>query len=166
MKKTILVPVDLSGATVRVCNAARDLALALNARLLILHAVEPEPLINSYYALSAFEIATLSGDVRKRTTEKMQALGRWFERSVPETRVIIHTGAAAPTILRMAQLAHVDYIVIGSHGHTAAYEVLVGGVAHAVMRKAPCPVVTVPITPHVNPIATPEHANTELAGVH
>jgi hypothetical protein len=69
---------DLSSATVQVCNAARDLALALNARWLLVHAIEPDPLINSYYALSAFEIATMDGNVRKRTAHKMQALGRWF----------------------------------------------------------------------------------------
>ncbi|MBI2510519.1 MAG: universal stress protein [Opitutae bacterium] len=166
MKKTILVPVGLSEATVQVCKAARDLALALDARLLIAHALEAEPLVNSYYALSAFEVTTFTNDVRRRTAEKMQSLGRWFRRSVPQTKIIVHTGAAAATILRMARLAHVDYIVLGSHGHTAAYELLAGSVAHAVIRHAPCPVVLVPIAPRPKRIAaaTPAQARVELAG--
>lgn len=169
MKKTILVPVDLSHATVQVCNAARDLALALDARLLILHAMESEPLINSYYALSAFELpaATAPADIRKRVAEKMRSLGRWFRRSVPETKVALHQAPAAPTILRMAALAHVDYIVLGSHGHTAAYELLAGSVAHAVMRRAPCPVVLVPVRARAHRATAPEpKVEPTVAGVH
>lgn len=166
MKKTILVPVDLSEATVQVCTAARDLALALDARLLIAHALAPDSLASSYYALSAFEVTAFTGDVRRRTAEKMQSLGRWFRRSVPQTKIIIHTGMAAATILRLARLARVDYIVLGSHGHTAAYEMLAGGVAHAVIRRAPCPVVLVPIAPRPKriPAAAPALARVELAG--
>jgi len=147
MKKKILVPVDLSNATVQVCNAARDLALALDARLLLLHAVETDPLVNSYYALSTFEVATLAGNTRRRTAERMKALGHWFQKRVPDTKIILHTGAAVPTILRVAKLARPDYIVVGSHGHTAAYEMLVGSVTHGLMRRAPCPVLVVPIAP-------------------
>lgn len=168
MKKKILVPVDLSGATVQVCNAARDLALALDARLMILHAAEPDPMVGSYYALSTFEGATLSGNIRKRLAAKMQALGGWFHKTVPDTKVILHTGSPVPTILRFARLAHPDYIVVGSHGHTAAYEVLVGSVAHRLIRKAPCPVVVVPISPQPRRVATratqePKAARVELA---
>jgi len=145
-KKKILVPVDLSGATVQVCNAARDLALALDARLLILHAVESDPLVSSYYALSTFEVAEIAGNTRRRTAERMRALGHWFQKRVPDTKIILHTGAAVPTILRIVKLAKPDYIVVGSHGHTAAYEMLMGSVAHGLIRKAPCPVVVVPIS--------------------
>lgn len=161
MKKKILVPVDLSNATVQVCNAARDLALALDARLLLLHAVETDPLVNSYYALSTFEVATLAGNTRRRTAERMKALGHWFQKRVPDTKIILHTGAAVPTILRVAKLARPDYIVVGSHGHTAAYEMLVGSVTHGLMRKAPCPVLVVPIAPR--PARTPKPARPRAA---
>lgn len=165
-KRTILVPVDLSGATVQVCNAARDLALALDARLLLLHAIEADPLANSYYALSTFEVATLAGNTRRRAAERMRALGHWFQKRIPGTKVVLHAGTAAATILRMARLAHADYIVIGSHGHTAAYEMLMGSVAHLVIRKAPCPVVVVPITKRPRASAARKSVQPALAEVH
>lgn len=165
MKKKILVPVDLSGATIQVCNAARDLALALDARLLLMHVIEPDPLVNSYYAISTFEVATIAGNTRKRTAEKMQSLGRWFQKRCPDTKVILHRGPAGPTILNTARKVRPDYIVIGSHGHTAAYEMLVGSVAHGVIRKAPCPVVMVPIAPHVRRPMTRKHEEPAVAGV-
>jgi nucleotide-binding universal stress UspA family protein len=34
--------------------------------------------------------------------------------------------------------------VMGSHGHTAFYDLLVGSTTHAVLKRAKCPVVIVP----------------------
>jgi nucleotide-binding universal stress UspA family protein len=165
-KKTILVPVDLSGATVQICRAARDLAEAINARVLLLHAVETDPLASAYYALSTFEVATLAGNARRRAAERLQALGRWFKRRVLDTKIILHAGAAVPTIQRLAKQARPTYIVVGTHGHSAAYEMLVGSVAHALLRKAPCPVLVVPITaPRLRP-AKPARSRVSLAALH
>ncbi len=47
-------------------------------------------------------------------------------------------------ILEAARICEADYIVMGSHGHNAFYDLLVGTTTHGVMRKAPCPVVIVP----------------------
>ncbi len=38
---------------------------------------------------------------------------------------------------------HSDLIVMGTHGRTALARLLLGSVAEAVLRKAPCPVLTV-----------------------
>lgn len=154
-KKNILVPVDLSGATVQVCNAARDLALALDARVILLHAIETDPRAGSYFALSSFEVEAIASNTRRRVAERLQALGRWFQRRVPDTKVVLHAGAVVPTIQRMAKLARPDYIVVGSHGHSAAYEMLLGSVAHALLRKAPCPVLVVPVAPRQTRRAKP-----------
>ncbi len=162
-KKKILVPVDLSGATVQVCNAARGLALALDARVILLHAVETDPRVGSYYALSSFEVEALATNTRRRVAERLQALGRWFKRRVPDTKIILHAGTVVATIQRVARVARPDYIVIGSHGHSAAYEMLVGSVAHALLRKAPCPVLVVPVAPRQARAAKPSRPRAALA---
>lgn len=164
-KKKILVPVDLSGATMQVCNAARDLALALDARVLLLHAVESDPRVGSYYALSAFEAEALASNTRRRVAERLQTLGRWFKRRVPDTKTVLHSGVAVATIQRMAKLARPDYIVVGSHGHSATYEMLVGSVAHALLRKAPCPVLVVPISARQARAAKPTRPRLSLAAL-
>ena len=38
---------------------------------------------------------------------------------------------------------NVDLIVMGTHGHTGLAHMLMGSVAEKVVRKAPCPVLTV-----------------------
>ena len=54
------------------------------------------------------------------------------------------TGAPVPLILEQAKALAADYIVMGSHGHTAFYDLLVGTTTHGVLKKAPCPVLVVP----------------------
>jgi hypothetical protein len=49
----------------------------------------------------------------------------------------------ASEILRYAKSANIDLIVMGTHGRTGLARVVLGSVAEAVMRAAPCPVLTV-----------------------
>jgi nucleotide-binding universal stress UspA family protein len=145
--KKILVAVDLSAATVQVCNVARDLAQSLGARLLILHLVPPTPVVFEYYAASTLDLEQLPRAAKKRAAEKMRALGHWFQKRCPATKVILHDGAPVAGILRTLAQARPDFVVLGSHGHSAAFEMLLGSVAHGVVRKSPVPVVLVPIRP-------------------
>jgi nucleotide-binding universal stress UspA family protein len=52
-------------------------------------------------------------------------------------------GSPVVEILKFAQQAEIDLIVMGSHGRTGIFRLLMGSVAEAVMRKAPCPVLVV-----------------------
>jgi nucleotide-binding universal stress UspA family protein len=51
-------------------------------------------------------------------------------------------GDAATEILRLANETRSDVIVMGTHGRTGLARVLMGSVAEQVVRRAPCPVVT------------------------
>src|SRR5262245_55799720 len=46
-------------------------------------------------------------------------------------------------ILNDAKSHNIDLIVLGTHGRSAAAQVLMGSVAEKIVRKAPCPVLTV-----------------------
>jgi nucleotide-binding universal stress UspA family protein len=46
-------------------------------------------------------------------------------------------------IIQYAKEADIDLIVMGTHGHTGLAHVLLGSVTEKVVRKAPCPVLTV-----------------------
>ncbi len=52
-------------------------------------------------------------------------------------------GIPAEEILRAAEADGCDLIVMGTQGRTGMDRVLAGSVAEEVMRKAPCPVLTV-----------------------
>ena len=52
------------------------------------------------------------------------------------------TGEPAAAIVEFARSENVDLIVMGTHGRTGFSRLLMGSVAEAVVRKAPCPVLT------------------------
>ena len=83
--KTILVPVDLSAATSRVCDAAGALAKLMNARLLFLHVVQKPPfLMNDYYAFDAGTMTELIAAGAKAVAKQLDALGRRYaKRKLP-----------------------------------------------------------------------------------
>jgi nucleotide-binding universal stress UspA family protein len=45
-----------------------------------------------------------------------------------------------------AERLDVDFIVVGSHGHGAVYDLFVGSTAAGLLKKAPCPVLIIPVT--------------------
>jgi nucleotide-binding universal stress UspA family protein len=53
-------------------------------------------------------------------------------------------GAPAQELVAYARRAAIDLIVMGTHGRTGVSRALLGSVAEAVVRRAPCPVLTVP----------------------
>ncbi len=52
-------------------------------------------------------------------------------------------GVPAEVIVAEAQAEQADLIVVGTHGRSGLPHVLLGSVAEAVIRKAPCPVLAV-----------------------
>jgi nucleotide-binding universal stress UspA family protein len=60
--------------------------------------------------------------------------------AVPAVRV---SGSVAATIVDYAKQAHVDVIVVGTHGRGAIGHFFLGSVAEHVARMAPCPVLVV-----------------------
>jgi universal stress protein A len=78
----------------------------------------------------------------------MEALEAELKRVVPtdpavpcEHRVL--TGLAASEIVNFAKRDHADLIVMGTHGRKGLAHLVMGSVAEAVVRHAPCPVITV-----------------------
>jgi len=141
--KTILVPVDLSAVSRRVCDAACDLAHAMGARLLLLHVVQPPSvMISDLYLVSSAQTEEMLVAAERVGDERLRELGeRCAERGI-STRQLRRMGSAVPEILTQAGKA--DYVVMGSHGHSAVYDLLVGSTTHGVLKKAPCPVLIVP----------------------
>lgn len=64
----------------------------------------------------------------------------------PGLRVTTETlfGPPAQQLVAYARRAGIDLIVIGTHGRTGVSRALLGSVAEGVIRRAPCPVLTVP----------------------
>lgn len=146
--KTILVPVDLSAATTKVCAAACELAKLMNARLVLLHVTQPPPvMLADYYAFDSGVMAEAFAAGEKFAERRLKALARLCTRQQLEVETIQVTGQPVTVILARAAALKADYVVLGSHGHGAVFNLLVGSTAQGVLRKAPCPVLVVPMGP-------------------
>lgn len=141
--KTILAPVDFSSATARVIDTATELARAVEGEVVLLHVVQP-PMVTSDYGLAmenVQEILAVSEQAAARQLAHLQS--RLAGGGVP-TRTLQVNGAPVAAILEQAEKLGAQYVVVGSHGHTAFYELLVGSTTHGILKKSPCPVVIVP----------------------
>lgn len=143
--KTILVPLDLSAAAVQVCDAACELARLTGGRLVLLHVVQPPPVVMSeVYAFDAGQLTDLQDTAKEKAAHKLRALVRHCEKQQVDTRSAQRNGTPAEVILLQAEAVRAGYLVMGTHGHGAVYDLLVGSTTRGVLRKAPCPVVVVP----------------------
>ena len=142
--KTILVPVDFSPVTTRVCDAACMLARSIKARVVLFHVIEPVPAMVNGYAMPIQDLDYLLDQAQVIANRKMLALGRRASARRVRVLAVQRTGKPVPTILAKAAELKADYVVIGSQGHTAAYDLLIGSVLQGVLRRVGCPVLVVP----------------------
>ena len=135
--RTILHPTDFSANSDHAFRLACSLARAHGARVQVLH-VARHPVI------SPAEDASPAGAVRyqEELTEKLHKMQAEGEK-VPVEHQLLFVGDPAAEILRVAQAVKADLIVLGTHGRTGLGRLLMGSVAEQVVRRAPCPVVTV-----------------------
>jgi nucleotide-binding universal stress UspA family protein len=143
--KTILVPVDLSRASARVCTVASALAKSLRGRLVLLHVVPPQTVALRAPGFATAEVRGMLAALEKRSAVELLELGRGLKKSRRPVRTVQVTGDPVPTILRQAAEMKADLIVMGSHGQSAAYDLLVGSNTHRVLRRTKWPVLVVPI---------------------
>lgn len=131
----ILVPTDFSETAEKAVTYGVELAKRFNAKLDLLHAFDEVIL----YAPTTADVyrekfeAGIQEDLDK-VTSKMEGV---------EVESVMRRGAPFVEIIRYAKENDVDLIVIGSHGRGAVMHMLLGSVAEKVVRKAPCPVLTV-----------------------
>lgn len=143
--KTILAPIDLSTATEGVIATACALATAEQARILLMHIVQP-PVLTSDYGLALENFQEAIAISERHAARRLEEFKEELHVNHPEMTVDTKqtNGSPVSEILAAAQNDDIAYIVMGSHGHNAFYDLLVGTTTHGVLRKAQCPVVIVP----------------------
>lgn len=141
--KTILTPVDFSNITPAVLDEASALARAMNGRVVLLAVVQP-PVVVTEYAVAMDNIAEITAASEKNAAQQLARLEEKLRGDSVSVDCVQVIGAPVANILDQAEKHDADYIVMGSHGHTAFYELLVGSTTHGVLKRAKCPVVIVP----------------------
>jgi nucleotide-binding universal stress UspA family protein len=155
----ILVPVDFSPHAEYAFTYATRLAERFGAKLALLYVVDDSFVTGGWsseiYVSNVPELMeNLIADADRRlATLKASAAALGL---TAETAVI--RGRPAHAIVEHAKNGGFDLIVMGTHGRTGVSHVVMGSVAERVLRKAPCPVLTVRGTEAVEASAKREAA--------
>jgi nucleotide-binding universal stress UspA family protein len=139
--KTILAPYDFSRCASRALDAAWTLARTAGAKVVVLHVMQPSPV-----AFGAMMIPPPGPDAGfvNRVRADLEAIKPPRPGIAVEHR--LEQGDAVGHIVRAAQALPADVIVMGTHGRSGLKRLLLGSVAEGVLRKAPCPVLSVKLS--------------------
>ena len=142
--KHILVATDFSEASDAALLYGRQLARTHGATLHLLHIVGS---VASEMA-SPIGIGPNSGQMQMELeAEAQQRLDTLVaddaRRGLTARATALSSGSIAPAILAYADAEQIDLIIVGTHGRTGFAHFFMGSVAQHVVRRAPCPVLTV-----------------------
>ena len=144
--KRILVPTDFSECSDAAVRYGLELARKFGATVHLLHVIQDpatQPWAAEGYVVPVLEaLEEWQKDAQKR-----------LEASIPEAdraKAIVWCVIASPfpEILRYATANDIDLIVMGTHGRGGVSHMVLGSIAEKVVRRAPCPVLTVRYPQH------------------
>jgi universal stress protein A len=133
----ILVPIDFTGHSIAAYHIAAALARDHGARLLVLHVNELPTAPFAQFGSAPIP----EPEAHSELINKMEQF-RSSDTTVNAECLLVE-GDPSEEIVRVATDRNCDLIVMGAHGRTGLRSLVMGDVAMEVMRKAPCPVMTV-----------------------
>ncbi len=139
----ILVAIDLSSASQKILDKAKTLALALPAKVCLLHVVEGdldfldhEPDLQGTSDQGPQEFPQEHKDLQKEVDG--------LRESGIDTKGLLSQGSVVDVILQKSKQLEIDIIIVGTHGHGGVHHMIFGSVSEGVLRSSSCPVLVIP----------------------
>ncbi|MDP6923688.1 MAG: universal stress protein [Candidatus Scalindua sp.] len=139
----ILVAVDLSSASQKILDKAKTLALALPAKICLLHVIEGEP----DFLDDEPDLQNSSDQGQQEFPQEHKDLQKEVDglrQSGVETKGLLSQGTVVDVILQKSKQLEIDIIIIGTHGHGGVHHMIFGSVSEGVLRNTSCPVLVIP----------------------
>jgi nucleotide-binding universal stress UspA family protein len=140
--RRILCPVDFSEFSASVLAYAAAFAKLFGSDVTVLHvfATAVPPASSATYPAWLLQVP----EARKSIADELHLLMAPLASTGVTVRTHIAEGNPAAEIVRHAAEHDVDLVVMGTHGRSGFDRLTLGSVAEKVLRKSPCPVVTIP----------------------
>ena len=139
--KKVLVPIDFSDYSKSALKYAVNFAKSFNAEIILIYVVEPV-IYPPDFSMGQIAMPSINTEWDDRAKDELQKLAKYEITGVTSVKTIIKTGKPFVEIIETAKEENVDLIIIASHGHSGVEHILFGSTAEKVVRKAPCPVLT------------------------
>jgi len=141
MFKKILCPVDFSEFTKDVVAYAADISRQYGAELHVLHVIPNLTYFTPYESfLTPENLVAMEKNIQDEVDRDFKEVLSAVDIDV---RKVVRTGVAFVEIIDYAKTEGIDLIVMGTHGRSGIEHILIGNVAEKVVRKSPCPVMTI-----------------------
>ena len=140
--KSILFPTDFSEFSLYALDYATSFARQYGAKLVLLHVVDLFLSDPAYFA-PYVPTESMSEDFRKRARERLEEIAKTKLPGGISTEIVVVQGRPFVEIVREARERRVDLIVLSTHGRTGLSHAMFGSTAEKVVRKAPCPVLSI-----------------------
>ena len=140
MIERILIATDDGGPAHCAVDAGVELALQLGAQIALLHVVDLASAFRADLGVTDEEAVV---KLRARGKRLLDNTSSKIARNLKPHPLVMAEGDPAEEIIRAAQEWAADLIVIGSDSRGRLAHFLLGSTADAVIRRAPCPVITV-----------------------
>jgi|SRR3990172_10291521 len=139
--KRILVPIDFSDYSKSALNYAVEFVRHFKSELYLIYVVEPV-IYPPDFSMGQIAIPSIDLEMDKRAKDELVNLVKKQIPSEIKTKTIVKTGKPFIEIIETASELDADMIIIATHGHSGMEHILFGSTAEKVVRKAPCPVLT------------------------
>jgi len=139
--KKILVPIDFSDYSKNSLRYAVNFAKQFNAEIFLIYVVEPV-IYPPDFSMGQIAIPSVNAEWDERAKNELENLAKT---EIPEgvnVKTILKNGKPFLEIIDAASEENIDLIIIATHGHSGVEHILFGSTAEKVVRKAPCPVLT------------------------
>ena len=141
MIKKILVPIDFSDYSKKALQYTVKLAKTFNAELFLVYVIEPM-VYPADLSMGQMVIPQSEVNLSEKANTELEELATNEIGDSLKYNIFIKTGKPFMEIIETATEVDADLIIIATHGHTGVEHLLFGSTSEKVVRKAPCPVLT------------------------
>jgi len=139
--KKILVPIDFSDYSKSALKYAVSFAKLFNSEMVLIYVVEPV-IYPPDFSMGQIAIPSVNTEWDKTAIEQLEKLSKSEIPGNIKVKTLVKTGKPFVEIIETAANENIDLIIIATHGHSGVEHILFGSTAEKVVRKAPCPVLT------------------------
>lgn len=146
--RKILAPVDLSNLSKLGLRYALEIAESQEAEVVVYNILTveetPFPQGAEEWVAKQTELPKVKKTLDRRRKQLERFFADEFDVQKHKVRLEVEIGTPYKKIVDKAQREGVDMIVMSTHGRTGVMHMLIGSVTERVVRRAPCPVLSVP----------------------
>jgi nucleotide-binding universal stress UspA family protein len=139
----ILFPTDFSAFSLQALDYAAALARDYGAELHVLHVVPTAEMVLPVEPVAPIVDTSFFDEMEKGAQDRLENIVPAELAEGLEIKTALRRGAAFVEIVRYARDEDISLITIATHGRTGLRHALFGSVAEKVVRKAPCPVLSI-----------------------